>query len=112
MDVRGLGFPMGETPFDSTPAVLEFPPLFQSLNEGTCGSADRFEMVEHEPHCEVVDMEAYALAKVCHHEKVSFACVKYVTDGADGHAHNDWKTNVALAAHQFVRLYEEVSRHA
>src|SRR5688572_28956182 len=28
MDVSGLGFPVGVTPFDETPPIIDFPPLF------------------------------------------------------------------------------------
>src|SRR5262245_21571148 len=31
MDVSGLGFERGVTPFDTAPAVLEFPPVFTHL---------------------------------------------------------------------------------
>jgi adenosylhomocysteine nucleosidase len=36
MDVSGLGFAAGVTPFDPAPAVLEFPPLFKHLPPRTC----------------------------------------------------------------------------
>src|SRR6187549_2369344 len=34
MDVSGLGFPIGTTPFEEVPAMLEFPPMFGELPEG------------------------------------------------------------------------------
>ena len=37
--------------------------------------------------CDVVDMEGYALAKVCHKLGVRLISVKYITDGADDTAH-------------------------
>ena len=40
-------------------------------------------------------MEAYALAKVCHHYNVPFISFKYITDGADEQAHEDWEANLA-----------------
>jgi adenosylhomocysteine nucleosidase len=57
------------------------------------------------PHpADSVDMEAYALAKVCLHEQIPFACVKYITDGADGAASCDWENNLKDAAMAFSRL--------
>jgi adenosylhomocysteine nucleosidase len=56
--------------------------------------------------CEVVDMEAYALAKTCWHENAKFACVKYITDGADHAAADDWQRNVHKAAEDFLRLFQ------
>jgi adenosylhomocysteine nucleosidase len=53
-------------------------------------------------------MEAYALAKVCWLEGAEFACVKYVTDGADHAAAADWQSNVHKAAGEFLSLYRVV----
>ena len=43
---------------------------------------------------DVVDMEAYSLAKVCRNFEVPFISFKYITDGADDEADSDWETNV------------------
>jgi adenosylhomocysteine nucleosidase len=40
-------------------------------------------------------MEAYALAKVCYLRDVPFISFKYITDGADEQAHEDWYSNLA-----------------
>jgi adenosylhomocysteine nucleosidase len=108
MDVTGLGFGPHETPFEDVPRELEFPETFPGLEHGVCGSGDRFEAVESIPSWDVVDMEAYALAKVCFLESVPFACAKYVTDGADGSAASDWKANLPRAAQAFVELFREL----
>jgi len=55
-------------------------------------------------------MEAYALAKVCHLEGAAFGCAKYVTDGADGSAAEDWQRNLPRAAEVFWQLYERHCR--
>jgi len=39
-------------------------------------------------------MEAYALAKACWRARVQFGSVKYVTDGADHAAADDWKATL------------------
>jgi adenosylhomocysteine nucleosidase len=106
MDVTGLGVPLGVTPFEEIPARLEFPRLFPQLPGGECGSGDSFVMSEIAMECDVMDMEAYALAKVCLLERVAFTSVKYVTDGADHASGQDWKTNLKLAADQFLRVYQ------
>jgi len=109
MDVSGLGFPIGTTPFEDVPATLEFPRLFADLPEGVCGSGDRFETGKPIVACDVIDMEAYALAKVCHLEGAAFAAAKFVTDGADGNAGVDWQENLPHAARAFVQLYERLT---
>jgi adenosylhomocysteine nucleosidase len=111
MDVTALGFALGHTPFEELPAQLEFPPVFTHLPEGLCGSGDSFETGAAGLHCEVIDMEAYALAKVCYVEGARFACAKYITDGADHGAARDWEGNLKQAANAFWQLYQELPVH-
>lgn len=108
MDVSELGFATGETPFETVPAMLEFAPVFADLVEATCATADRFETLGHGSAFDVVDMEAYALAKVCWLEGLTFACVKFVSDGADESSKLDWHQSLPLAAAAFARLYERL----
>jgi adenosylhomocysteine nucleosidase len=108
MDVSGLGFPLGTTPFEPVPPTLEFPALFAELPEGVCGSGDRFETAKPSVTCDVIDMEAYALAKVCHLEGAEFGSAKFVTDGADGNAGVDWHENLPRAARAFLDLYDRL----
>jgi adenosylhomocysteine nucleosidase len=110
MDVSGIGFPLGVTPFEDVPPELEFPVVFTELPQALCGSGDSFETGAARLHCEVVDMEAYALAKVCRQEGAPFGCAKYVTDGADGAAAGDWARNLPAAAAAFWQLYERHGR--
>jgi adenosylhomocysteine nucleosidase len=110
MDVSGLGFAMGQTPFEDVPARIEFQPEFPTLPRGVCGTGDSFETGAGRVDCDVVDMEAYALAKVCWRERVRFACAKYVTDGADHAAASDWQSNHAQAALGFIELYRDLAK--
>ncbi len=117
MDVGPLGFGLGETPFDEAPACLTFERVFGRLPAAVCGSGDSFataatdmERAVAGRHCEIVDMEAYALAKVCWREEAPFGCVKYVSDGADHEAADDWQRNVHRAADEFLKLYASVVR--
>ncbi len=112
MDVAALGFAPGVTPFDEFPATLEFPAVFTGLPEAVCGSGDSFATSDHGPVCDVVDMEAYALAKACRIEGAGFACAKYVSDGADENAAAHWKENVAGAAERFLSLYRSLRNEA
>jgi adenosylhomocysteine nucleosidase len=105
MDVGGLGFALGVTPYDEAPSPLTFDPVFTQLPAAVCGSGDSFATVDVGAACEVIDMEAYALAKVCWHENARFACAKYVTDGADHAAADDWQRNVHKAAEEFLQLF-------
>jgi adenosylhomocysteine nucleosidase len=108
MDVSGLGFALGVTPYDEAPSSLIFDPVFTQLPPAVCGSGDSFATADIEVDCAVIDMEAYALAKVCWHENARFACVKYVTDGADHTAAEDWQRNVHAAAEEFLQLFQSL----
>ena len=110
IDLSALGFAPGVTPFEEIPALLEFPVLFPELAAAVCGSGDAFVTGVITSQCDVLDMEAYALAKVCWLERVNFACVKYVTDGADHRAANDWHSNLPRAAASFLDVYRSLHR--
>ena len=56
---------------------------------------------------DLVDMEAYALAKVCKLEGIEFKCFKYISDQADGQAASDWIENCKKGAKLFqIKLKE------
>ena len=99
MDVTGLGFMIHQTPFESPNEMVirstsEFNPIGKNY---TCGTGDSFvENIEKgDSNIDVFDMEAYALAKVCHHYKVPFISFKYITDNANEHSPKDWEENLA-----------------
>lgn len=104
-DVTALGCAPYTTPFDDVPARLTGV-RYAALTDGVCGSGDGFVTdASTQTPWNVVDMEAYALAKVCAIEDIAFACLKYITDGADGHAATAWQDglkNTAKALHQVV----------
>jgi adenosylhomocysteine nucleosidase len=106
MDVSGLGFTPGVTPFDSSPPVLEFPSVFANLPQALCSTADSFATHRHEVSGDLVDMEAFALARVALTENADFACVKYITDGADSYSATHWEAALDNAARAFVTAYE------
>jgi adenosylhomocysteine nucleosidase len=112
MDVSGMGFARGVTPFDAAPAVLEFPPVFTHLPQLECSTADSFATHLHEVDGDVVDMEAFALARVCVAERVPFACVKYVTDGADADSAAHWEAALDAASRGFADAYDWLRRES
>ena len=103
MDVTGLGFQRGETPFEKQPPlVIETESLFNPIGKNaTCGSGDSFVEDRTQYYGEVVDMEAYALSKVCYHYQIPFISFKYISDGADDNANDDWDENVSKGIEVF-----------
>lgn len=97
-DVTALGCAPYSTPFDDTPPTLTNGQRYAGLPEGICGSGDQFVTAASAAPWNVIDMEAFALAKVCHHEQVPFAALKYITDGADGQAAVAWQDGLKHTA--------------
>ncbi|MFY7827594.1 MAG: hypothetical protein ACOVQ4_10720 [Flectobacillus sp.] len=104
MDVRGLGFELYETPLSGVPPLLEYGLEMETLKLGICGTGDSFEMGHAETIYNVVDMEAYALALIAKKENIPFLCLKYISDGADDNAAEDWTEQVHKAAMAYGKL--------
>lgn len=104
MDVRGLGFQLYETPLSGLPPVLEYGLKMENLPTGICGTGDSFEMAHKDVPYSVVDMEAYALALIAIKENIPFLCLKYISDGADDNAAEDWSVQVHKAAIAFGKI--------
>lgn len=106
MDVRGLGFELYKTPFSNIPLVLDYGLPMQNFPEGICGTGDNFEMEHNTTQYNVVDMEAYALATVAQKENIPFLCLKYISDGADDGAAEDWTVLVQKASLAFGEIFQ------
>jgi adenosylhomocysteine nucleosidase len=104
MDVRGLGFQLYETPLSGIAPVLEYGLQINGLPQGICGTGDSFEMNHDATDYTVVDMEAYPLALIAQKENIPFLCLKYISDGANGDAADDWNELVHKAAVAFREL--------
>jgi adenosylhomocysteine nucleosidase len=104
MDVRGLGFKLYETPFSNINPMLSYGIKIKAFPEGICGSGDSFEMNHSVSDYNVIDMEAYPLAYVAMMENIPFLCLKYISDGADGTAADDWAVQVHNAATAFKKI--------
>lgn len=66
-----------------------------------CGTGDQFVTSVPELECDIVDMEAFAIAKACFKSNVNFYCWKYISDSANDDASGDWKENIARGAKLF-----------
>ena len=105
MDVRPLGFEIGVTPYDEVPKILHFAVHIPGLPRGRCGSGDSFATDLGGLPCDVVDMEAYALAKVCWTFGAQFISAKFISDGADHAAAEDWLENHHRGAKGYLAAY-------
>ena len=100
MDVRPLGFRLGQTPFEEGIRI--------GRKVLVVGSGDSFAVGKPEIECDIVDMEAYAIARVCKKYDVEFRCFKYISDKADENAASDWNENIRKGNQLFqTMLYRE-----
>ena len=96
MDVRPLGFRLGQTPFEEGIRI--------GRKGIVVGSGDSFAVGKPEIECDIVDMEAYAIARVCKKYDVEFRCFKYISDKADENAASDWNENIRKGNQLFQEL--------
>ncbi len=102
MDVAPLGFSLGQTPYEEH--------IVLAIGEGglTCSSGDSFVT---DPNLKIpadlVDMEAYALAKACVATGTEFICYKFISDRADGGSSTDWTANVRQGETAYATILSE-----
>ena len=99
MDVRPLGFRLGQTPFEKG--------ILIGRRGLVVGSGDSFAVGKPDIECDIVDMEAYAIAKVCKKYDVDFKCFKYISDKADENAASDWRENIKKGN----KLFQQILYH-
>ena len=104
MDATPMGLKIGETPFDKEPSMIDFSHIKNPIGKNlTCYTGDSF--VTDIQYMDVVDMEAYALAKTCRNFGIDFVSYKYISD--DGNA-SDWEKNCSKGAEEFKKLLNEI----
>ena len=98
--------PRGVVPFEQSDTAG---PIMLNTNTNiTLGTGDSFVM-KPDPWFEyasidLVDMEAYALAKAANRYNIPFKCYKYVSDFADEDAADTWQENVDKGADLFTAI--------
>ncbi len=114
MDSRSLGFELGQTPYENYPSkiieALDHPANTINMNL-TCATGDTFVASDLDLDTDIIDMEAYAIAKICYLEKIPFLCFKYISDFADENAFHDFNQNVKNGGILFSNYLESVSRY-
>ena len=105
MSCAGLGYSPGQTPFEDG-VILGHVHDIEWETGKVCSTGDDFVA---DPNLEIpadlVEMEAYAIAKVCQDAGVEFHCYKYVSDKADDDAAEEWSKTVSQGEPYFIRTY-------
>jgi adenosylhomocysteine nucleosidase len=73
-----------------------------------CGTGDFIETGKPLVQCDVMDMEAYAMAYVCKQLNVKFTSVKYVSDNSDQNMLNHWHSCLQDAATKLFNEYQKL----
>ncbi len=96
--LRERGFMLGEN-------IL----YYQSGNTGIrCGSGNNFVTNPDQwtlDHCDIVDMELWAIAKVCDLHKMPWISMKWISDNADGEAGNTWEAALKAGQAEFIKWF-------
>ncbi len=109
MDATAFGYKKGETPSDIFPLVLEHKNLIDDLPNGICGSGDSFVTTEKvDEIIDLVEMEAYALARICKIENIDFIAIKYITDGLDEKGNDDWNKEVRKSSEIMFEYFKKL----
>lgn len=97
--------PRGVTPLmkqEQQPARLEsgYPGVLCGTGDSFVTAADDWLL---EQKVDLVDMELFAIARVCRHFGLPWRAFKFITDGADGDAADNWQARVHLGEELFWR---------
>ena len=105
MDATPMGFNIGVTPFESDSSLIDFSHIENPINKNLCCYTGDSFVTDMTPYDDVVDMEAYALAKTCRNFGKDFVSYKYISD--DGNA-DDWEKNCGKGIEEFKKLLNEI----
>jgi len=99
--------PRGVTPLSADDHILG-----SGYGSVVCGTGDSFVTAADpwlaENNVGVVDMELFAIARVCAHYGVPWRAFKFITDGADEAAADHWSANVAKGEALFWDVLRQV----
>ena len=106
IDLEGLGFELGQTPFEEGEDSLVLEDFMLNDKETkqlkvVCSTGDNFVSETPRLTSDIVDMELYAIAKVCYREDIPLYSWKYISDYADSNSSSDWEKNVAMGVTEF-----------
>ena len=99
MDASPLGIKVGETPFEDS-FKIHF-----GRDGLSCGTGDSFVTNTPELITDLVDMEAYALAKTCRNFGKDFVSYKYISDNGNA---DEWEKNCGKGVKEFKKLLNEI----
>jgi len=79
-----------------------------------CASGDLFvtEPAKLRTPCDIIEMEAYSIAKACEISQVQVEIWKYITDQADENSAKDWQSQVQTGENYYRQVLESLGVEA
>lgn len=77
------------------------------LFSAIAGSGDLVEPIDTTKPWDCVDMEAFALARVCKEKRLPFLSIKYITDVSEGNVYKEWKKNLIFAREKLYQYWND-----
>ena len=105
MDATPMGFDYGETPFESDSLMMDFSHIKNPIGKNLCCYTGDSFVTDLSPLDDVVDMEAYALAKTCRYFEKDFVSYKYISDNGNA---DEWEKNCGKGVKEFKKLLNEI----
>lgn len=98
--------PRGVTPFDNAASIFT-----SDIGDIRCATGDSF-VTEIDPwllenNVSIVDMELFAIAKICEHYNIPWRSMKYISDFADENSGKDWENSLKLSQ---IKLQEGINK--
>jgi adenosylhomocysteine nucleosidase len=97
----------GTTPFDQAPAVF-----YSDIGSAKCATGDSFVMHADpwlvDEKVDFVDMELFAIAKVCHRFDIPWRALKFASDSADENAVNSWQESLEKSQQKISEVFKEL----
>lgn len=113
MDASALGFEKGATPFLDMPVTLDLPIRIDDLPAATLStganivSGDSYDVID----AEMVDMETFAVMRVCQHFDVPLVGLRGISDGRDELRHiGDWTEYLHVIDENLAEAVDRLSR--
>jgi len=95
--------PKGVVPFDDFPSEL-----FSGHGEVSCGTGDTFVRVRdnwlQDKKIDVVDMELFAIAKICKQLNTPWRSFKFISDYVNPDSDSDWEQKLPLSPLQLIQF--------
>tara|TARA_R110002012_G_scaffold62218_2_gene163604 strand:+ start:1210 stop:1731 length:522 start_codon:yes stop_codon:yes gene_type:complete len=96
---------------DDSGAFNEDTIITTDYNKCVISTGDNF-VTKELNFCDLVDMESYAIAKVCKKTKTEFKCYKYITDYVNSSSMNDWEEKIGDGYELFLEQIDDYIKNS